>query len=224
MFKFKTALKSGDLVEIKNKVSGALVYKGFILGMNEKVVITSEFNTTPQTLKANVVLNMDSSLVESNFFRDVLHDKSMGTPFCLDQGASYREFLLKDHDIITIEENTSDVKAHPCNNVYDFVRNKWMIQPANNSHLTVFTTDDSVSPMNGVIVLSVGSENLYCVKNGIQFSLKFPFIDNWKEMEVGLYNFMQSSENAGFLSASLIQSYEQDLRSEWISKLELKSA
>lgn len=223
MFKVKTALKSGDLVEIKNKETSEVVYKGFILGMNEKVVITAEFNTTPKNLESNVVLSMDDSLIKSDFFKTVLHDKTMGTPFDLDQGVNYREFSLKTHEVVTIDENVSDVKAYLCNDIYDFMRNKWVSNHKTNSHKTVFSTDNPISGMNNVIVLSVGSENLYCIRNGIQFSLKFPFIENWKQLEIGLYNFT-TSENSALLEAHIIQSYEEKLRNEWISSLEKKVA
>ncbi len=207
---------SGDLVLISTKDSQKLVFKGYLLGANDKIIIgcVMPFLENPQT---HIVSNIENI---KHFKKNDIEDN---LDCWLDVDIQYPSFDPKTHDITVLEPNETEFKADMINDVYDFKRNKWGEKNYGRYGHASSVNDNPMKPTNDVIIECIGGENIYMIIKGIRCARKFPNINDatypFEGIGIGKYNLVQDPNNPDMLNAELVESYDAEYRANLITNI-----
>lgn len=200
---------SGDLVSILNTKTNEEVFKGYLLGVNGKIIIGIEqpYMAQPEShILSNIenIQNMKKSDIEDNL------------DCWLDAEHNYPSFDPSKHTITVIDSNTTSYKADVCNDVYDFKSNKWGEKRHGRFGRPSCVNDNPMKPTESVIIECIGGENLYMIINGIQCAVKCPNINQYSypytDLGIGIYDLVQDPNNPDMLDAILIKSYDAEYK------------
>lgn len=207
---------SGDLVLISTKDSQKLVFKGYLLGANDKIIIgcVMPFLENPQT---HIVSNIENI---KHFKKNDIEDN---LDCWIDVEPQYPSFDAKTHTVHVLNPNESEFKADMINDVYDFKHNKWGEKRHGRYGSPSSVNDNPMKPTNDVIIECIGGENIYMIIKGIRCARKCPNINGatypFEGIGIGKYNLVQDPNNPDMLNAELLESYDAEYRANLLADI-----